>query len=84
MPAVSVERIVRLQLELDKVGAKVKAIGTSVWTWQASLAEVDGKDVAAWEGAWRKQEEAVIQSAVCWVMLRVLLRMEGRATIGEI
>ena len=29
--------------------------GTSVQRWEASLAEVDGKDVAAGERTWRRQ-----------------------------
>jgi hypothetical protein len=48
---------------LVEIGPKVAGVGTSVQTWGASLAEVDGKDVAAaGEGTWRRQEDAVIQS----------------------
>ena len=55
---------VGLQLVLVEVGPKVAGVGTFVQTWGASLAEVDGKDVAAaGEGTWRRQEDAVIQSA---------------------
>ena len=49
---------------LVEVGPKVAGVDTSVQTWEASLAEVDGKDVAvAGEGTWRRQEDAVNQSA---------------------
>ena len=55
--------MVGLQLALVEVGQKVEGVGTSV-TSGASMAEVDGIDVAAaGEGTWRKQEDAVIQSA---------------------
>jgi hypothetical protein len=50
-----------LQLTLVEVALKVARVDTSVQTWGASLAEVDV--AAAGEGTWRRQEDAVIQSA---------------------
>ena len=40
---------------LAEVESEVAGGGTSVQTWEASLAEVDGKDAAADERTWRRQ-----------------------------
>ena len=54
--------MVGLQLPVVEVGPKVAVVGTFVQTWEASLVVEDVGAVAG-EGTWRRQEDAVIQSA---------------------